>query len=84
LFGSGPINPYVYCHRPIIVKDPNTLLGKILSRLQVNPKSMVDDVVDDDLILIWSDEKRVITGADILGRLLRGITKRDIKKSQQG
>ncbi len=83
LFGSGPVNPYVYCHRPIIVKDPNTLLGKILSRLQVNPKSMVDDVVDDDLILIWSDEKRVITGADILGRLLRGITKRDIKKSQQ-
>ncbi|SFL10327.1 Hemolysin, contains CBS domains [Nitrosomonas aestuarii] len=80
LFGSGPVNPYVYCHRPIIVKDPNTLLGKILSRLQVNPKSMVDDVVDDDLILIWSDEKRVITGADILGRLLRGITKRDIIK----
>ncbi|PTN12267.1 DUF21 domain-containing protein [Nitrosomonas aestuarii] len=80
LFGSGPVNPYVYCHRPIIVKDPNTLLGKILSRLQVNPNSMVDDVVDDDLILIWSDEKRVITGADILGRLLRGITKRDIIK----
>jgi len=38
----------------------------------------VDDVIDDDLILIWFKEKRVITGADILGRLLRGIALRDI------
>jgi metal transporter CNNM len=33
-------------------------------------------VVDEDLILLWTDaEKRIITGADILGRLLRGITR---------
>jgi metal transporter CNNM len=83
LFDSGPINPYIYCHRPIIVKDSNTLLGKVLSRLQVNPKSEADDVVDNDLILIWSNEKRVITGADILGRLLRGIAIRDIKHAQK-
>lgn len=84
LFGSGPINPYIYCHRPIIIKDSKTLLGKVLPRLQVSPESDVDDVVDDDLILIWSDEKRVITGADILGRLLRGIAIRDIKHWQKG
>jgi hypothetical protein len=78
LFGEGPVNPYKYCHRPIIVEDSSTLLGKVLSSLRVYPKSAVDDVVDDDLILIWSREKRVITGADILGRLLRGITLRDI------
>ena len=81
LFGDGPINPYIYCHRPIIVTDPGTLLGKVVSRLKVYPKSEVDDVVDDDLILIWSEEKRVITGADILGRLLRGIALRDIGQS---
>ncbi len=83
LFGSGSINPYIYCHRPIIVKDSSTLLGKVLSHLQVYPKSEVDDVVDDDLVLIWSDEKRVITGADILGRLLRGIAIRDILHPQK-
>ena len=82
LFGSGPINPYVYCHRPIIVEDPSTLLGKVLSRLKVYPASAVDDVIDEDMILIWSEEKRVITGADILGRLLRGIALRDIGQSQ--
>ena len=61
LFGEGLINPYIYCHRPILVNDSTTQLGKVLSRLRVHPKSKVDDVVDDDLILIWSEEKRVIT-----------------------
>jgi metal transporter CNNM len=81
LFGEGPFNPYIYCHRPIIVKDPSTLLGKALSNLKVYHKSAVDDVIDEDLILIWSEEKRVITGSDILGRLLRGIALRDIGQS---
>lgn len=82
LFGAGPINPKVYCHRPIIFTDSKTLLGKVLSRLRVYPKSAVDDVIDDDLVLVWAKEKRVITGADILGRLLRGITLRDVSQSQ--
>ncbi len=81
LFSEAVINPYIYCHRPIIIKDPGTLLGKVLSRLKVYAKSEVDDVIDNDLILIWSGEKRVITGADILGRLLRGISLRDSVQS---
>lgn len=80
LFGSGPVNPYSYCHRPIIVREADTLLGQVLSDLRVYPETGADDVVDNDLILIWSDEKRVITGADILGRLLRGISLRDIAR----
>ena len=77
LLGEGSINPYIYCHRPIIVTDPTTLLGIVVSRLKVYPESAADNVIDDDLILVWSKEKRVITGADILGRLLRGIAVRD-------
>ena len=50
-------------------------MGRILGRLQVNQESEDDDVVDMDIILFWGDEKRVITGSDILGRLLRGIVK---------
>jgi metal transporter CNNM len=30
-------------------------------------------VIDNDHILIWGEQKRIITGADLLGRLLRGI-----------
>ena len=74
VFGSGQINPYYYCHRPIIVTDAKTPLGKVMPKLKANGKSEVDDVIDDDLILLWSERKRVITGADILGRLMRGVT----------
>ncbi|MDT8272807.1 MAG: hypothetical protein RRA35_06410 [Desulfomonilia bacterium] len=28
-----------------------------------------------NVILVWNDEKRIITGDDVLGRLLRGIAK---------
>ncbi|MCW9013165.1 MAG: DUF21 domain-containing protein [Gammaproteobacteria bacterium] len=82
LFGEQSINPHIYCHRPIVVNNVRTLLGKVLSHLKVYPKSEVDDVIDNDLILIWSEEKRVITGSDILGRLLRGIALRDLVKSK--
>lgn len=66
-------NPYAYCHRPIIVRDLKTSLGDVLSRLKVEPENAGDDVIDQDIILIWGQERRVITGADILGRLMRGI-----------
>jgi hypothetical protein len=48
----------------------------VLNRLTVRPERPGDDVIDEDLILVWTPEdKRIITGADILGRLLRGITR---------
>lgn len=39
----------------------------------MRPKHPEDDVIDHDLILVWGKQKRIITGADLLGRLLRGI-----------
>lgn len=65
-----------HCHRPIVVRNPCTKLGTLLPQLKVHPERADDDVVDQDIILLWSDERRVITGSDILGRLLRGITQR--------
>jgi len=76
IFSKRPPRPYTYCRRPVIVTDVNTLLGKVLSKLRVNEKAGEDEVIDNDLILIWSSEKRVITGTDILGRLLHGIATR--------
>jgi hypothetical protein len=76
LLEADQTNPYAYCHRPIIVKDAHTLLGRVISRLKVYPEGPRDNVIDEDLVLVWEREKRVITGADILGRLLRGITVR--------
>lgn len=69
-------DPYAFCHRPIVVNDGSVPIGPLLRQLRVEPETGDDDVVDLDVLLIWGDERRVITGADLLGRLLRGITSR--------
>jgi metal transporter CNNM len=70
--------PLRHCHRPIIFDHTNIPLGELLPQFRVNPEHVEDDVIDHDLVLIWTpDHKRIITGADILGRLLRGIAKRN-------
>lgn len=76
LFGVEPFRPYSYCHRPIVVSDAKTPLGEVIQKLRVHPEHSEDDVIDNDLILCWGKEKRIITGADLLGRLLRGISGR--------
>jgi hypothetical protein len=73
LFGAVDFNPYCYCHRPIVVEDSSVLLGDVLRRLRVFSQDAQDDIVDQDIILVWSNERRIITGSDIIGRLLRGI-----------
>ena len=68
---------YTYCHRPIVVKKGKANLGEVLLSFKVRAESPEDDVVDKDIILYWDQkEKRIITGADVLGRLLRGIVPR--------
>jgi len=77
LIEEKPFQPYAFCHRPIIIKDPYTQIGNVIWRLKVKPETAGDDVIDHDVVLVWSENKRVIiTGADILGRLMRGIVTR--------
>jgi metal transporter CNNM len=60
-------------HRPLIVRDMHTRLGDVIGRLKVVQERPDDDVIDNDLILVWGSQRRIITGSDLLGRLLRGI-----------
>jgi len=70
--------PLRHCHRPIILDHTHIPLGELLTQFKVNPEHLEDDVIDHDLVLIWTPtHKRIITGADILGRLLRGIATRN-------
>jgi metal transporter CNNM len=76
LFGEESFNPMMMCHRPLIIRNPERTIGQILGRLTVLSEKPGDDVIDYDLVLVWTaDERRIITGADILGRLLRRIVK---------
>lgn len=76
LFAPQAPDPRRYAHAPIVTSEPNTPIGNLLCLLRVRPRTEQDDVVDDDVILLWGRRKRIITGADLLGRLLRGIAQR--------
>jgi len=77
LLENTPANPFDYTHKPIVIKNSDEKLGDIIHLLKFIPENKEDDVIDQDIILLWSDKKHVITGADILGRLLRGIVKQE-------
>ena len=48
-------------------------LGDVISRMKVAPERPGDDVIDRDLILVWGGQRRIISGAELLSRLLRDI-----------
>jgi metal transporter CNNM len=74
LLSEDSLNMEIYGHRPLIVSDVNARMGDVMGRMKVKPIHPEDDVIDNDLILVWGKQKRIITGSDILGRLLRGIS----------
>ena len=75
LLDKQPANPMDFVHKPIVIRDSSERLGDIIHLLKLSTENEGDDVIDQDIILLWSEKKQVITGADILGRLLHGIVK---------
>lgn len=70
----GRVDPYDYCHRPVVVRDPSKPLGHVILALKRGLSATSDAAIEKDIVLLWVPEnKRVITGADLLGRLLCGI-----------
>jgi metal transporter CNNM len=80
LFDEVSVGPQAYWHRPIVVTDPRTRLGEVIGRMEARSAHPEADVIDNDLILFWGERKRIITGADLLGRLLRGIALREAQR----
>ncbi len=77
LSGRSDADPYSYCHRPILVTDPEVTLEDVLDQFVVEADEAHDRVVDRDVVLYWTgDVRRIVTGADIFGRLLEGIAQR--------
>lgn len=66
--------PENYCHRPIIVTDTNEPLAESIIHLKSLTPAHSDEPLNKDVVILWTPNiKKVITGADILGRLLKGI-----------
>jgi len=76
LVADEPPDPHRYCHQPIVVSDSSIPLGDVINQLTMNEELLHDDLLQHDVILLWAREKQIITGSDILGRLLRGIARR--------
>ena len=73
LFSDQPVDPMKYCHLPIVVRSRTERLGWVLSRLKFSRSKPGENIIENDVILLWSEERRVITGSDIFGRLMSGI-----------
>ena len=76
LFTGQDTDPHAYCHQPVIVRNRHEPLGKVLAQLSFDSTSPADHIISHDTVLLWTGNPRLITGADLLGRLLRGIVKR--------
>ncbi len=77
LFRPEEFNPYRHCHRPITAEDGTIPLGRLVPRFRADPVRTDDDILEEDILLLWGDERRIVTGSDILGRLLRGVIRRE-------
>lgn len=76
VFETGKeIDPYGYCHRPIITRSKDAKLGELIIQYQFGSQNKKAGVINEDVILLWGEEKRIITGTDLLGRLLKGVAK---------
>jgi hypothetical protein len=47
-----------YWHRPVIVSETNARMGDVMGRMKVKTNHPDDDVIDNDLILVWGNHKR--------------------------
>lgn len=76
LFEPDTFDPYHFCHRPIIVIDESMRLSDVILKIRASHSldKSFDGAIEHDVVLVWGDEKRIITGADIFGRLLKGMS----------
>ncbi len=72
---DGPVEPRSYCHEPLVVTDPATRLEAVLGRLRFRSRRQDPVPLHLNIVLLWTpDEKRVLTGVDLLEYLLRGTS----------
>lgn len=72
---DGATDPLEFCHEPILVHDESTRLVQVLGQFEHGDRY---EILVRHVVVLWANEKRIITGADILGYLMRGIARRRV------
>jgi hypothetical protein len=64
-----------FCHKPLVIMDNTINLGSVVKTLKSTSEAGSDSPIKMDVVLYWGldGNKRIITGADLFGRLLKGI-----------
>lgn len=63
-----------YCHNPVVSERLDEDLGNVVKNMRGSANEESDEPIEKDVVLLWTAEnKRIITGADLFGRLLKGI-----------
>ena len=70
---SEPDDLGPYCHRPFVISDQQIRLGEVIAQFKSGQPAQSDAPFPRRIILYWGEEKRIITGSDIMGRLFKGI-----------
>jgi hypothetical protein len=73
LIDRKSFSPLQYCHLPIVANDLRISLGNVILQLKTRADNTDDGAIDRDIVLVWGEKKKIVTGADILGRLLKGV-----------
>lgn len=76
-----PYDIYKFCRRPLVIRDTDKTISEVIRHLKSLPSSSAEEdaAIDYDAVLIWGEQPRIITGADILGKLLKGIKSTDLE-----
>lgn len=81
---QAQFDPAEHLYRARVYTNPDVTLGEIISDFKVEEKPPEDDLVDVDVALVWADNGRwIVTGGDILSRLLRGVNERRHRRSSR-
>ena len=64
-----------FCHKPLVIIDSTVDLESVVKTLKSTAEVSSDSPIKMDVVLYWGKDgnKRIITGADLFGRLLKGI-----------
>ena len=74
VFGDQSEGILKYCHVPFVTKDKHANMGTLIKKLKAEIAPQSDAPIATDVVLFWTKEhKRIITGADIFGRLLKDV-----------
>ena len=66
---NSDIDPHDYCVEPVVTRNPDDTLERVLTHGNLSENHSPDR----GIILLWGEQKRIISHFDVLKRLFEGV-----------